>query len=164
MANAKVNTLSLSGLDVNAEVGSVGYIGDLPRAKEKMAGVVRRLFLTQTTDGKPMLKVLYETTQTKYQGYTAWDNVTLTNESAFKWKPLLAALGVTAQDLVSKGISADDANASDIGSPVVSIAGAKVPDGGFPVFYGVSYRTYQGESQTDVAGVLPRATTVDGPF
>lgn len=158
MANAKVNTLSLSDLDVNAEVGSVGYIGDLPRAKEKMAGVVRRLFLTQTSDGKPMLKVLYETTQPKYQGYTAWDNVTLTNESAFKWKPLLAAIGVTPQDFVTKGISADDGKASDIGSPVVSIGGTKIPESGFPVYYGVSYRTYQGESQTDIAGVLPRVS------
>lgn len=146
-------------LDEKAEVGSTDYIGDMPRPREALPGRVRRVYLAETFKGEPILKVLYEVTEGKYAGYTAWDNVTLNNASAFKWKPFIAALAVTFADLAT-GLHVDPDDTSGAGERVTKIGKVDLTGDGVPVFFGVRYRNYEGIQQTDIAGVRPRTVVV----
>lgn len=165
MANAKGKNVAL-GLSADAEVTSTDYIGDLPPARKALPGVMRRAYLTTTEKGDPMAKVLYEVTEGAYAGFTAWDNVTLTNGAAFKWKPWADALGVSHADFASKGLTVDENDNSGAGNRILSVGGKTLPvDGGVPIFFGVTYHTWQGSQKIDVAGVRPRTVKPEnGPF
>lgn len=148
-------------LDEKAEVGSTDYIGDMPKPRQAMPGRIRRVYLAETFAGEPILKVLYEVTEGTYAGFTAWDNVTLNNASAFKWKPFIAALGISFTDLAT-GLHVDPDDKSGAGERVTKIGKLDLTGEGIPVYFGVKYRNYEGIQQTDVAGVRPR-TVVEKP-
>ncbi len=165
MANTKGKNVAL-GLSADAEVTSTDYIGDLPPARKALPGVMRRAYLAATEKGDPIAKVLYECTEGPYTGFTAWDNITLTNGAAFKWKPWADALGVSHADFAGKGLAVDENDNSGAGNRILAVGGKTLPvDSGVPVFFGVTYRTWQGSQQIDVAGVRPRkATAENGTF
>lgn len=164
MATAKGKNIAL-GLSADAEVTSTDYIGDLPPARKALPGALRRAYLAATEKGDPILKVLYEVTEGPFAGFTAWDNVTLINGAAFKWKPLADALGITYADFAGKGLTVDENDNSGAGNRVLTVGGKTLPDAGTPVFFGVTYRTWQGSQQIEVAGVRYRKVTPDnGPF
>lgn len=149
--------VQFSGLDANAEVvGGENYIGELPPARMALVGQIRRIYLSQTQHNDPVLKVLYEATEGKYSGFSAWDNVVLNNKAAFKWKPLVVALGIEIEDLInSTRVDANDE--SDAGIRVVGIGALNLSGSNtVPVLFGVTYRNYEGTQQVGIAGVKPR--------
>jgi len=155
-------------LDANAEVvGGENYIGDLPPARQALPGKIRRVYLAHTANHDPVLKVLYEATDGKYAGFSAWDNVTLNNKAAFKWRPLVEAMGVTVDELISSTrVDVNAESVSEAGLRVISIGALDLSgDNGVPVFFGVTYRNYEGTQQVSVAGVKPRRAvfTADAP-
>lgn len=153
--------IKFAALDANAEViGGETYIGELPPARMALPGQVRRVYLAQTANNDPVLKVLYEVTEGKYTGFTAWDNVTLNNKAAFKWKPLIDALGVSTVELTT-GTRVNPDEESDAGLRVISIGKLDLSGNtGVPVYFGVNYRNYEGTQQTSVAGVRPRTRAI----
>lgn len=149
--------VSFDNLDENAEIiGGENYIGDLPPARKALPGQIRRVYLTATANDDPILKVLYEVTDGRYTGFTAWDNVTLTNKAAFKWKPMVDAMGITVQDLIRK-TRVDPNQESQAGLRVIAIGDLDLSgDYGVPVFFGVLYSNFDGIQQIGLAGVKPR--------
>lgn len=149
--------VKFGNLDATAEVvGGENYIGELPPARMALPGQIRRVYLSQTQNNDPVLKVLYEVTEGKFLGFSAWDNVTLNNKAAFKWKPLVAAMGIDINDLINS-TRVDPNEESDAGLRVVGIGTLDLSgDKGVPVLFGVTYKNYEGTQQTHVAGVKPR--------
>lgn len=164
MVSQKPNSavVTFGSLDANAEViGGENYIGELPPAGKALPGIIRRVFLTESSMGDPILKVLYEVTDGPYAGFTAWDNVTLNNKAAFKWQPFLRVLGVTPQELIRHTrVNADDV--TDVGRRVLAIGERDLSDDENPVgcHFGVQYRTFDGVRTPHVIGSKPR--TVSG--
>lgn len=152
--------VTFNNLDEDAVVlGGTNYIGEMPPANKALPGHIRRVYLSQTTNNDPVLKVLYEVTEGAYTGFIAWDNVTLNNKAAFKWQPLLAALGIGARELKT-ATRVDPEDESEAGMRVVSIGALDLSgDNTVPVTFGVSYKKYDGILQVTVAGVLPRKGT-----
>lgn len=150
--------VTFSGLDANAEIiGGENYIGELPPAGKALPGIIRRMFLTDSSMGDPILKVLYEVTEGPYSGFTAWDNVTLNNKAAFKWQPLLRVLGVTPHELITDTrVNADDV--TDVGRRVLGIGKCDLSDDATPVGcnFGVQYKTYDGVRTPHVIASKPR--------
>lgn len=145
----------------NDEVkGGEEYIGDLPPARKALVGVISRIYLSETMTGDPILKVLYTATEEKYAGFTAWDNVTLTPKAAFKWKPLVRALGVSVTDLATNTIINKNEE-SNAGVRVVRIGGLDLSGNNtVPVLFAVKYRKYDDIMQTDVIAVRPRPASI----
>lgn len=142
----------------DAVIGGSEYIGDLPPARKALAGEVTKIYVDVANNGNPILKVLYRASvESGYDGFTAWDNVVLTAKAAFKWKPLVEALGVTVNDLATKTVT-DENEESGAGTRVVRIGSLDLSgDNTVPVYFGVKYRKYDGIQQTDVIGVRSRA-------
>jgi hypothetical protein len=157
---AKGTPLNFS-ISENDEVkGGEEYIGDLPPARKALTGVISKIYLSETMTGDPILKVLYTATEDKYAGFTAWDNVTLTPKAAFKWKPLVKALGVSVNDLAS-GTVVDENEESNAGTRVVRIGRLDLSgDNTVPVLFAVKYRKYDEIMQTDVIAVRPRSASI----
>lgn len=150
---------SFTGLSLDqtaADNASSQYIGTLPPARSVMPGRISRLYFAKTTGGAPMLKVLVETTDGAYKGFNAWDNIPLTNEAAFKWGPVLAVLGITADELNKRGIQMSPVS-TDVGSEVTAIGGKTADKLNYLCEWGVTYRMYEGVQQTDIAAIRPRA-------
>jgi hypothetical protein len=145
----------------DAVIGGSEYMGDLPPVRKPLSGEITKIYVDMATNGNPMLKVLYRANvESGYDGFVAWDNVTLTAKAAFKWKPLVEALGVTVQDLASRTVT-DESEESGAGTRVVRIGNLDLSgDNTVPVYFAVKYRKYDGLLQTDVIGV--RARSLDG--
>lgn len=134
------------------------YIGELPPPRMALAGEITKIYCDVTQKGEPVFKVLYRASvESGYDGYTAWDNVTLTAKAAFKWKPLIDALGISVQELAT-GTVTDPNDESGAGTRVVRIGKLDLSgENTVPVYFGVKYRRYEGIMQTDVIGVRSRA-------
>lgn len=139
-------------------VSEEGFIGELPKANEPIPGVVKRLYLSFTQSGKPILKPLYVCTEGKYAGYSAWDNITLTDRAAFKWKPFIKSIGVSTEDLNKRIKTEAEVSDESIGRRILSIGDVKFTDDAelVPITFAVKYRRFEGVTQTDVVGVKPR--------
>jgi hypothetical protein len=161
---AKPNPQSLK-FDISEDdkvTGGEAYIGDLPPAHKALAGVISKIYVTSTFAGDPILKVLYTATEDKYAGFTAWDNVTITAKAAFKWKPLVRALGISVMELATETVT-DPEDESDAGIRVIRIGKLDLSgDNTVPVYFGVKYRKYDEVMQTDVAAVRPRGIATNG--
>lgn len=150
--------LSFNISEEDAVIGGSEYIGELPPARKALAGEITKIYVDVTQNGNPILKVLYRASaESGYDGFTAWDNVTLTAKAAFKWKPLVEALGVSVNDLASRTVT-DPNEETGAGTRVVRIGSLDLSgDNTVPVYFGVKYRKYNGIQQTDVIGVRARA-------
>lgn len=141
----------------DAVVSGEEYIGDLPPARKPISGVISKVYLSQTSKKDPILKVLYTATETLYSGFTAWDNVVLKPEAAFKWKPLVTALGISVNDLATRTVT-DENDESGAGVRVVAIGDLDLSgENAVPVIFAVKYRKFDEIMQTDVIGVKPRS-------
>lgn len=155
--------VAFTSLSADAEaIGGETYIGDLPPAYAALPGIVRRLYLAETKGNDPVIKVLYVCTDGKYTDFVAWDNVTLNNKAAFKWRPLCKALGVTPDDLIRR-TRVDPTEDAELGLRIVAIGDLDMSgNNAVPVYFGVRYGTYNDAKQTYVAGVKPRAMSTAG--
>lgn len=147
------------GLSVEDTLDVVSsYNGKNPPSNLLMPGVLKRMYLTRDSNKAPMLKVLYVSNHPDYDGFPAWENVSLTKAAAFKWKALCEdVLNVTIEDLNSRmHLERDEEN--HVGVPVSSI-GDRVMDGEHPIMFSVGYRPY-----TDDAGNETRQTRVHMVF
>lgn len=125
------------------------YTGADPKANVLMTGVLDKMYLSRDNSGNPMLKVLYKVTEGEYDGYVAWDNISLTDAAAFKWQSLCEnILDISWIDLKTRLflVPGDESNA---GQRVESIGDA-VLDGLTPVNFSVSYYMHEGSKQTKV--------------
>lgn len=150
--------LSFNISEEDAINGGSEYIGELPPPRKALAGEITKIYVDITQNGNPILKVLYRASaESGYEGFTAWDNVTLTAKAAFKWKPLVEALGITVSDLARRTVT-DENEVTGAGTRVVRIGSLDLSgDNTVPVYFGVKYRNYNGIQQTNVIGVRPRA-------
>jgi hypothetical protein len=118
-----------------------GYEGEEPPNNARLTGNLKRMFLARDNEGTPMLKVLYQVEGGTYDGYPAWENVSLKPSAAFKWVPLCEdILKVKIEDL-KKRTKIDRENETNAGWPVLSI-GKRAIDGDLPVTFTVGYRNY----------------------
>lgn len=118
-----------------------GYEGEEPPNNARLSGVLKRMFLARDNEGTPMLKVLYQAEGGAYDGYPAWENVSLKPSAAFKWVPLCEdILGVKIADLKSR-TRIDRENETAAGWPVLSV-GKRAIDGELAVAFTVGYRNY----------------------
>lgn len=131
-------------IDENIVVENLSYNGENPKANLLMSGVVDKVYLTRDRNNAPMLKVLYKTVGGKYDGFAAWDNISITDAAAFKWKAFCEdVINVTTEDLKYKTYLTTDEETS-AGRRVESI-GEVVLDGHTPVTFSVIYPTHKDE-------------------
>lgn len=164
VAKNTASVVKFTNLDENAEViGGVKYIGEMPRPLVALPGVIRKIYLTESLTKEAMFKVLYEVTQGRYLGFTAWDNVTLNNKAAFKWKPLCEVLGITANELKTN-TRVDPEDISEVGMRVTGIGTCDLAgDATVPCYFGVEYKMYDDVKSPAVAASKPRqVANVDG--
>jgi len=153
-------------LDVDAPIiGTENYIGKLPPEREALTGRIRKMYLNQTQGDTPvpMIKVLLECIEGEYKGYTAWDNITLNNAAAFKWRPLVAVLGITAGDLVN-ATRVNPKDVTEAGLRIVGIGSVDTSNenDGTPIYFGMYYDTYNGVRSAKVAAIKPRSVSNNG--
>lgn len=150
--------LEAMSFDISSEIPEAEnyeYVGELPPARKYVEGNLARMYMFATQHGVPMLKVIYRATETEFEGYTAWDNVTLSSESAFKWQPLCKILGVDPETLATKTMI-DPTIETNAGNPVVRV-GDVIPED-IPVRFAVKYRKskFSHATLTDVIAVVPQ--------
>lgn len=133
----------LFDINENIEVETFDYRGENPPANMLMEGVVHRVYLTRDSKNAPMLKVVYKTAAGKYEGFAAWENISITDAAAFKWKALCEdVLNVTPKDLKTRTFLAmEDPTAN--GMRRVESIGDVVLDGYTPVTFSVIYPTHK---------------------
>lgn len=108
--DAEFNDEELDGIEYDPETegGFTPYDGPIPPSNTLLSGIVKKAWATTSKNtGKPMLKVLWvaegnEGEKKKYEGLPIWHYVVFTKESAFSWKPFLAAFELTASDIKNK--------------------------------------------------------------
>jgi hypothetical protein len=125
------------------------YNGEDPTANTLMTGVLDKMFLTKDSKGQDTLKVIYKTAGGKWDGYAAWDQITLTDAAAFKWKALCEeVLMVPITALTENQLRLiDHTQETGAGYQVESI-GEAVLDGYTPIMFSVSYRDYTADDGT----------------
>lgn len=141
-------------------VGGETYIGDLPPALKALPGFLKRIYLSSTTGNDPIFKVLYECTEGQYEGFHAWDNVTLNDGARFKWEPLIVIIGVTPQELVS-ATRVNPNDRTEAGMRVVGIGNVDLSqENKIPLYFGVQYKMHNSIQQTSVAGIKGRMASM----
>jgi len=118
--------------DPDAEDAFAPYDGEIPPANTLLDGIVKKMWATKSKNGNPMLKVLWvaesnEGEKKMYNGLPIWHYVVLTKESAFSWKPFLAAFDLTVSDIKNK-MSVEPDEDGNNGKVVLKI-GAKFKPG-----------------------------------
>lgn len=120
----------------------VTYNGEEPPANLLMSGVLHKMFLTRSADKTPMLKVLYMAVGGDYDGYVAWDNVSLKPSAAFKWNALCEEILFVTLDDLKKRLKLDpEMKETGAGIQVASI-GKVVLDGSQSVTFSVGNKKY----------------------
>lgn len=118
-----------------------GYEGEEPPNNTRLTGNLKRMFLARDNEGTPMLKVLYQAEGGAYDGYPAWENVSLKPSAAFKWVPLCEDILKVKIDDLKKRTKIDRDNETAAGYTVLSI-GKRAIDGDLPVVFTVGHRNY----------------------
>src|SRR3954464_3491082 len=73
------------------------YDGPLPPSNTILSGNVKKVWATESSNGDPMLKVLFEAAGNKgdrkmYDGWSGWENVLFSMPQVkFKWQPFFDA-------------------------------------------------------------------------
>ncbi len=131
-----------------------GYDGPKPPNGIRLKGVLKGMFLTKDKEGMFLVKPLYQAEGGDYDGFAAWDNISLKSSAAFKWAPLCDdVLKVSVDDLKYRTV-VDRDRETGAGYPVTSV-GDNLIDGTQEVMFTVGYRNY-----TDENGNVSEQTTV----
>lgn len=139
----------------------VEYDGEIPPAGTILRGTIKKVWATESSNGDPMLKVLFEAEgntgdRKEYNGLGIWDNVLFTMPQVkFKWQPFLDALLITLADLKNKTMAGDE---TDRGTELLRIGTVK-----FPVAIRVKTERekYEGELRAKARRWLPVAEESD---
>jgi len=123
------------------------YNGPTPPANLLMSGVLHKMFLTRTSDGTPMLKVIYMAVGGDYDGYVAWDNITIKSSAAFKWNALCEeVLLIPVADFIKHRVKLDPEMKETAAGIEVATIGKLTLDGTLPVTFAISNKKYVDEN------------------
>jgi hypothetical protein len=153
-------TLNFGLSEADRENILTGYNGENPPANVLLPGVLSRMFLTKDKGGHYLLKVLYKVVGGEYDGFPAWDNVSLKPDAAFKWAPLCDDVLHIELAAFNSGMKIDKENKSSVGYPVLGIGETNYDD--LPVMFSVGYRDYKAEDGTQSKQTEVRMAFSDG--
>jgi len=77
------------------------YEGEIPPTGTNLPGYIKSMWVTTTNDGDAMLlKVLWvaDDNAGEYEDLPSWDNISLSAQAKWKWKPFLDTLGLSIYD------------------------------------------------------------------
>lgn len=102
------------------------YDGPEPPANTLLDGEIKKIWLTESSNGNMMFKVLFEAGEdTEYPGCPIWENVVFTSPGAkFKWQPFMDALGISLKDIKAKTMVGEEDN---VGTVVEKIGKVEFP-------------------------------------
>jgi hypothetical protein len=137
--------------DPDKDSGFTPYDGPIPPSNTILAGTVKKAWSTKSKAGKPMIKVLWEASGNEgdkkiYNGLPIWDYIVLSKEAVFKWKPFLAAFGLTAADVKGKTI-VDTDDTDNANNPSIVKIGNKFKPGEAKVSVVTKKEKYNGDDQ-----------------
>lgn len=83
------------------------YSGERPPKGTILAGFVKKMWWTYTTNDDPMFKILFvadgnEGDEEEYEGCPIWENAALIPTAKFKWAPFMETFGITLKDVKTK--------------------------------------------------------------
>lgn len=139
------------------------YEGPTPPSNILLNGFIKKAWATETQNGDPMIKVLFEAAENsgekkQYNGCPIWDNVLFTMPQVkFKWQPWLDTLGITLADLKNKTVVDEDDN---VGAAIVRIGAVKFT-GDLPARVKTKREKYEDDWQVRVGRWLPPADIDD---
>jgi hypothetical protein len=156
MAIQKLDEIDIQALD-EAEYeefeGYEEYTGDIPSTGTILGGHVSKMWLTYTKEDVPMLVVLTVADgDDEYYGLPTWDRIVLQESAAFRYKPFLAATGLTIKAIAGGGLDLADED-DNIGAPIVKI-GKWLPGGNATVRYVVKKARFNGEWKAEIKTYL----------
>lgn len=102
----------------------VSYSGEQPPADTVLDGYIKSAWWTETSGGDRMIKLIFIADgntgeEEEYDGLPVWENLPLTSNAKFRWKPFIDSQGITLLDIKKKlYVSPDDDN---IGAPIEKI-------------------------------------------
>lgn len=133
------------------------YDGEQPPRGTILKGKIKRAWYTISSNGNPMLKVIFEAEGNKgelkqYNGLGVWDNITFTPKAAFRYGPFLQLFGFTLKDVKSK-IDAEEEDGQ--GFPVNSIGKWHVGTDDSLCSVVTKRERYDGEIVTRVSKYMP---------
>lgn len=108
----------------------VEYDGPVPPKNTLLNGEAKKVWAATSKKGNDMLVVLFEASgntgsKKQYNGWSAFDYITLTPDTAFRYGPFLEVIGATLNDVKAKTLVADEDD--NVGTPVKRIGTAKFP-------------------------------------
>lgn len=123
------------------------YDGPLPPANKLLNGEVKKMWAAVSEAGNDMLIALFEASgntgdKEQYNGWSTFERIALTPKMAWKYGPLLEALGITLQDVHKNTIVAKEDD--NVGTPIRKIGTLKFPKACSVV---TKRETYEGERQ-----------------
>lgn len=100
------------------------YDGELPPGDTHLRGYVKKAWWTYTSAEDPMIKLLFiadgnDGDEDEFNGLPVWEQLPLTNNAKFKWKPWIDVFGISLMDIKKKTVVAEDAD--NIGDPIEKI-------------------------------------------
>jgi hypothetical protein len=83
------------------------YDGDQPPVGTELAGFIKKIWWTYSSNDDDMLKILFiadgnEGEEEEFNGCPIWENYSLIPTMKFKWAPFLDALGLSIRDVIKK--------------------------------------------------------------
>lgn len=106
------------------------YDGPIPPSNKLLNGEVKKMWAATFNSGNEGLVILFEASgntgdNDKYNGFSTFERIALTPNMAWKYGPLLEALGITLDDVKSKTLVAEDDD--NVGTPIKKIGIMKLP-------------------------------------
>lgn len=138
------------------------YDGPLPPANVILSGFLKKIWATESSNGDPMLKVLFEASgnvgeRKVYDGWGGWDNILFSMPQVkFRWQPFFDAIGISLADLKNKTVTDGDDNQGDV---IAKIGSVKF-DGKVPARVKIKREKYEGETQAKISKWMPPADAV----
>lgn len=144
-------------VEYNEDGGYQEYEGEIPPRGAILAGRVKRVWYTISSNDNPMLKVIWEAEgnkgdSKKFDGLGIFDNVTFTPKAAFRYMPFLKLFGVTLADVKNKMIGGEEDN---MGNPVEKIGSWSIDSDRSRCNVLIKREKYDGEIQARVAKYMP---------
>lgn len=121
MKDVDLDVEYLDEVEYDDEQRFVPYDGPQPRKNEYLNGNAVRAWWTKSKAGDAMLKVIFQCTEGKYEGWERWDNITFNDRGKWKWKPFLDAFGLTLVQ-IRKSLARNYKEEDNVGLVVDKIA------------------------------------------
>ena len=137
------------------------YEGEIPPSNTVLRGVIKKVWIAETRNDDPMLKVLFEArgntgAKKQYDGCPIWDQVLFSMPQVkFRWQPFFDAVGFTLADLKNKTLVGDEDD--NIGLPVLKIGTIVFNNEKKPVEVSIKTKRekYEGNEQARVQRWIP---------